>query len=1246
MKKVRLITGGFLLHILMVSGMQAFAVEKHYDVKPEAIQRGYITEKIWLNEYAIPKVEISGIEYADVSRGKDMQVADPQQLTVSIGMERKRPFAVVRIPAYAQGASQETANRVAGFTLNVIETPQGNNSNAAAKITSVTTSELASGTWYKIGIAQTGFYKIDHTFLTSLGLSPGSINPANIRVFGNGGRMLPEANSVAHSDDLVENAVYVSSNGGTFGAGDYVVFYGVGPTAWTRDGSNDRFIHQKNIYADTAYYFITVDKGPGLRIPSQGAAGTANKTVTDFNYYDVHEVDLVSPSTFGKTWYGEQFNSLSNNLTQSFNFDIGAPVSSVYCRFWGGETGDAGSRFTLSLNGQNIGVCGFNGTAGDKLMDSSTLRTQGTCNSSSANFQLTFSPVGSSVGYLNYLEINTRRPLQMSGDQLSFRDLLSVGTGNVANYTLQGANGNTRVWDITNPQVPVVMNGSLSGSAYSFTQDAATLHEFAAMNSTNLLAPKYIGRVANQNLHGSGQVDFIIVTAKEFLAQAERLADYHRRTDNMRVIVATTEQVYNEFSSGSQDIGAIRDFARMFYKRAGTDVSQMPRYILLFGTGSYDYKNRVPNNCNYVPVFHSREGNNNISGFFSDDFYGFLDDNEDIENYTVVNAMDIGVGRLPARSVEDATILVDKILSYKKPSTLGPWRINGTFVGDDTDDAGSHSKDADTMATKVTEVTNNLMNEHKIYLGTLPMVSTPAGGRCPLANNAINDRVFKGTFMINYNGHGNPTVWAGERVLTQDDFSRWNNATMLPFMITATCDFGDFNHPQFVSAAEQLALRRNGGVISVLTTTAGVFASYNKTINQQYLDAQYTKKSDGTWNTFGEAYMHGKNGTYMTTFDQGEIINFRKFVLLGDPALTPDFPTYNVSIDTIKDGFDLSVADTFKALGKYTVSGSVRDLSGNVLNGFNGLCTISIYDKYKGIATIRGSYEVYNVQENIIYKGKVSVTNGHFTFTFIAPKDINYYFGTGKISTYAQNEVIDGAGADTSFAVGGYSDHPVLNDLPPIVKPYINDSLFLNGGITGTNTSLFVVLNSQTGINVSGNNLGHDLTAVLDGNVEQPYILNDYYETAPNTYQLGYVSFPVTGLANGRHTIKVKAWDVNNNSGEGSVDFIVIDGNIMAIQNLMNYPNPFSNTTHFVFEHNHPEEEMDVNLNIYDIRGAVVKEIREHFTPTGSRSNEITWDGCDKGGARLPSGVYVYKINIVTEKGFQSTAYQKLVIVR
>ncbi len=1225
-----------------------------YNVSAQDIERGYVTEKISLGQFAIPEVSISGITYTpNVALPVDAKIADPAKPLVQIGMYRKKPFAVVRIPAYAAGQGSGIANRVSTFSITIKEQPQSMTPKSAARTTNdPATSVLAKGTWYKIAVPATGFYKIDYNFLTAAGLNPANINPANIRVFGNGGNMLSEDNAAPRAADLLENAIWVNDNGdNVFDNGEFAVFYAIGPTAWTKDSINQRFGHQKNLYTDTAYYFITFDQGAGKRIAAQPTVGAANVYVDSFNYHDVHDSDAINPSEMGKLWYGEQFYAQIGNTSQSVNFNLGSYINNMTISVYFMINSLTRDSYSITVNGNNFGTYVYpRASLGDDIYVPSVATFSGPCNSQTANITINYAPVSNSaIGYLNYIEINGRRALGINGNQINFRDWKSVGSGNIAAYRVQNANNSTQVWDVTYPQDAVKMNGSLSGSTYTYTQDAARLHEFAALNSTDLPTPKFIGSVPNQNLHGSPQADLLIVTYPGFVAQANLLATYHQQHDNMRVAVATTDQIYNEFSSGGQDISAIRDYARMFYTRAGSDSTQMPSNLLLFGGASFDYKNRVSNNSNFVPVFESQESFNDLNSYSSDDFYGMLDDNERIGDYAHPNTLDVGVGRLPARTQDDATALVNKITNYATAATLGPWRVSTTHVADKgcNDDAGDHMDDADSMAKQVGISGKRVYNQDKVYVDALPIISTPAGGRCPTANAGINEQVFQGTFLINYNGHGNPLVWSSERILTQDDYNNWNNVNALPFMVTATCDFGRFDHPEFISAAEQLVLRPHGGVIAILTTTQAVYATYNHELNINYLSSQFLRNADGSWKNFGVGSRTGKNITYSVSTDSLKLANFYKFALLGDPAVTPDFPKYSIKLDSISDAFTQLHADTVKALGAYTVSGSVRDFGDNILSSFNGMLSVSFYDKPRSITTISGCNEVYQLQDNIIYKGRVSVTNGQFSFSFIAPKDINYYFSQGKISFYADDGVKDdAAGADTTINVGGYSDHPNTSSNPPVVKPYINDSLFQNGGITGANTSLFVSLYDETGINVSGSGVGHDLTAVLDGNIESPYILNNYYETAPNTYQRGYVSFPVSGLADGKHSITVKAWDVNDNTGEGTVNFIVVDGNVMDVQQLMNYPNPFTNTTTFVFEHNHPFEDLKAELDIFSVSGATVKNIKQDFTASDSRTTELTWDGTDNNGSRLPSGVYVYRMTVSTDKGFTTTAYQKLVIVR
>lgn len=1242
----RLFTSLPLFFIGILSSFGQTSVHR-FEVQESEIHEGVITQKIWLEHFAVPTVRIVDREFI-ASQGTQPSAQPSAEVEIVLGMERKRPFAFVTVPVVQN--TENHAQRLRSFSLEVVESPAKPSPKAR---TTTTESALATGTWYKIAVAQKGIYKIDASFLKDkLGVDPAGIDTRNIRIYGNGGEILSENNAVPVPDDLVENAIEVRDGGDNrLDPGDAVLFYAGGPVGWIADSTKKTFYHNTNIYEDKSYYFISFDKGPGKRVATQENAPVANTTVTAYDDHLVHEQDLINVGRFGKRWWGEDFGiEPGKQATRTFNFDLGSSDSATFRMVLGSKSSHWNNSFTVLVNNVPGRVFTLGGTNDDNPIASSSGEFRMPVPGGTAQVSITYNPGHSAArGYLDYIEIICRRPLSFSNGFISFRDWQSVGIGKVAAFNLSGANSSMAVWDITNPLEPVRMAGTFTGGNYSFTQDAGILHEYVAFDGSNVLTPEFIQKTENQNLHGTGHVDYIIVTHPNFLEAAHKLADFHRWNSGMRVVVATTEQVYNEFASGSQDIGAIRNFARMLYKRAGNDTTNMPRYLLLFGDASFDYKDRIANNSNFVPTYETAESNNSIDGYCSDDYFSFLDDHENIEGVVsgigaVVNTMDLGVGRLPVSTADAANRIVEKIIRYASPASLGPWRLSTTIMADDGDD-NIHFMDGEAMAATI-NAHSNLYNENKVYVSALPLVSTPGGLRAPDANKAINDQVFKGTFLMNYNGHGSITTLAHERILTQDDFNNWKNGDKLPIIVTATCSFSKYDDPTAVSAGEQLILKPDGGAIAMFTTTQLVYQYLNHEINVNFLNA-FFKKYEGVWPTFGDAFRIAKNATYSKSGQSlTYLANFRKFALLGDPALVAAFPRHNITTEAVLDGHTGLPTDTLKALGKYQISGSIKDKDGNVINDFNGRIYVTIYDKEKIASTLTGPTRTFKVQNNIIYKGKATVTNGLFSFSFIAPKDINYDMGKGKISYYAENGITDAAGSDTSLSIGSSSDYIEPDNAPPVVKPFMNDSLFKDGGLTGSNSVLYVQLFDESGINVSGNSIGHDLTAVLDGNVATPYILNDYYETAPNDYTRGYVFFPISGLSEGKHTLRVKAWDMHNNSGEGIVNFEVAGGQVVKIYNLMNYPNPFSDKTHFVFEHNHPGEDLTVQIQIYSTSGYKVRTIKQDFIPNGSRSNEIVWDGTDNNGAKLPAGLYVYRLNLSTKKGIEASAYQKLVLIR
>lgn len=1229
-----------------------------FSANPSKISSGFFIEKVALKSNALPVIKITAQQYELSSKIiSDSLLNKAKSPGTVISVERKKAYAFIQIPAFRKNENGQL-EELKSANIEITEKGAAASAEAAGSSkffrTTFASSVLENGNWQKLAIANRGMYKVDYDFVKNILGQSGTISSANIRLFGNGGTIMTESNAVAHPDDLTENAIEMYDGGdGNFGPGDYFLFYANGSMAWVKDSAAQQFHHNTNIYSDSSYYFITFNNGAGLRVANSASATGATTTVSTYNDYALHEKDLLNLGLFGKQWWGETmgFNSgLTPSKTISFPVShIGDTVAYNYhlASAAVGLGNRESATFTVSLNGLNIafhdsiyGIDGSDGTDPATPVFGSGITIVPAA--SSLDFNIEYQKnVTNAKAYIDYIEINTRRSLRFeAGTQLGFRDWRSVGPASVANFKIENATNDIKVWDISNPLMPVRINGNLSGGVYDFTKEANVLHEYIAADN-QFLTPKYNGPVANQNLHGLGQADYLIVSHPEFIDAANKLADYHRNTSKLSVHVVNVNDVYNEFGSGTKDISAIRDFVRMFYDRAGSDESKMPKYLLLFGQASFDYKNIIPNNAKIVPTFETEESLSANDGHCTDDFFAFLDSSENINaGYPL---LDIGVGRIPATNKDQAMAIVDKIIRYKSNEGLGAWRINNIFIGDNADIAGDHLMDADAMYETI-EKTSNIYKSQKVYLDNMNIISTPGGFRCPDANKVINDNVYKGAFLINYSGHGSIYTLAHERVVTQDDYNSWNNLYKLPILITATCDFSRFDNPALQSAGEKIMLKSDGGAIALVTTTQVVYSTSNKPFNSAYLEAQFKKKTSEGWNTFGDAFLISKN---IVISKLGDVLNSRKFALLGDPALVPNFPRYDVQTDSAQSLFtdgSSENTDSVKSLGNYRFYGSVRNDAHEVMSDFNGKVNITFFDKSQNVTARTG--DQFILQNNIIYKGIATVKNGQFSFEFIAPKDINYEFGKGKISYYADNGKIDAAGADTSFIVGGFADDVLADNDAPVVRAFMNDSLFKDGGITGNNSILYAIITDNSGLNVSGNFVGHDLSAVLDDVIEAPYILNDYYETAPNTYKRGYVNFPINNLTDGIHTLKIKAWDVFNNSGEGSVRFEVVNGKILELRNIYNYPNPFSNTTHFVFEHNHPNEALTATIHIFNTTGGLVRTLEQKFTPTGSNSAEVIWDGTGNGGEKLLPGVYPYRIRIATEKNIEDLGYQKVILVR
>lgn len=1204
-------------------------------LKNETINRVILVDAQYVDVASADFVGVSGIDY--IKEGIDLSYINLTQ--------KKQNYGEVRFVPVIYNSSSNRYQKLVSYKIR-IETKPGKIPVLNDKTFS-TNSVLSSGDWYKIGVLKDGVFKISYQFLKGLGLDVDNLNPNDFKLYGNGGKMLPTLNSNLRPDDLIQNAVHVEGAAdGVFNSGDYVLFYGQSPNLWEYDGVG-KFKHEMNKFSDTTYYFLTFgNTGESVkRVSSQVSQASSNQIVNTFNAHEYYERDLVNIIKSGDKWFGEVFDvKTTYDFTFSFpNADLAYPLQIDYSVVGRSESSNA---FTLSTLGVS-NVVSMNSV--NVNLHATTYARMGygsltaTLSSDLVNVDVSYNkPSSVSVGWLDKIELNARRKLVMHGEQLFYRDINSVGLGNVSEFRLTGVSGGVnKIWDITDPFNVKEQQNSFAGNTFSYSLSTSSLREFVAFNSnydTQIFAK---GKVVNQNLHAITQADMIIVSHPNFLDQAALVSDFHIDNDGLNVVIVTPEQIYNEFSSGSQDIVAIRDFVRMLYEKA-IAANDLPKYLLIFGDGSYDNKNRVVGNTNFVPTYQSPESMEVIGSLVSDDYYGLLDATEGTWDNTEL--VDIAIGRLPVKTQNEANNVVNKILNYNTSSSMKEWRNNFVFVGDDEDDGMSliHMSQANQLATMVDTAYKDY-NVNKIFFDAFTQESTPGGSRYPEVNKAINTAVESGSLVINYTGHGGEVGWAHERVLTIQDVNSWSNTSVsgYPLFVTATCEFSRFDDPARTTAGE-LVLLNSGGGIGLLTTVRVVYSNPNFTLNQTFYDEVFTPVN-GELLTMGELFMSVKNNPSNIS-DR----NNRNFTLLGDPALRLAYPIHDVRTTKI-NGTNVSLADTIKSLAKVTIVGEIQDQNGNKLTGFNGIISPIVFDKTKQINTLnndgRGVFS-FNLQTSKLFKGKVSVVNGDFSYTFVVPKDISYNFGQGKLSYYAENQSEDANGFYTDFYIGGTADDYEADDIGPEIDLFMNDENFVFGGMTDDSPILLANISDLHGINMVGSGIGHDIVAVLDGNTDESFVLNDFYEADLNSYQTGKIAFPLSDLKEGRHKLAMKVWDVYNNSSEATIEFVVIDSRDIKLERVYNYPNPFTTYTEFWFEHNQPGKQLYAQVQIFTVSGKLVKTLEQHILNEGFRSTSISWNGLDQYGDRIGRGVYIYRLKVRTENFSVAEKYQKLVILR
>jgi hypothetical protein len=1169
---------------------------------------------------------------------------------------RKDRYSVLSFYPFRYLPDKETYEKLVSFRIETVQHYDPALSYEKSQ-SYATSSVLSTGEWFKLCVDETGIYSLSYADLSAMGVPLQGLQKSQIRLYGNGGGMLPEANDAFRYDDLIENAIIISgASDGVFGQNDYLLFYGQSPNTWTYDVQSGYYDHEVHAYASENCYFLTINQGVGKRISPQASEELpATHNVTTFLDRAYHQQDLISMIGSGRVWYGEVFET---TLSRDFDF----PFSDI-------DTGSP-ARVKVSLAARSPVSSSFGIRAGTSnesasipavnLLDYNNFFARDAVHSmlfnplqaSNVRVSLTYNrPVNTARGWLDYVAVNVFRNLRYSGSQMAFRNPRLAGRGNVAEFRISDTPGQLTIWDVTDRFNIKRQEADHNGSTRVFRVGHEDIREFIAFDGSGFLKPSLKGKIDNQNLHALTTADMIIVSPVEFIQEAARLADWRYDNDGLTSIIVTPAQIYNEFSSGAPDVSAIRNFMKMFYDRAGSP-DEVPRYLLLFGNGTIDNKDNLGFGGNLIPTYQSIASLSPSNSFMTDDYFGLLADSE---GYLATGLLDIGIGRFPVRNEEEARHLVDKVIRYDKrvdafhPTNNDPssgtqisnyddWRNMIVFVADDGD-FNTHFNHAERL-TDIIKTSHPVFNIDKIYLDAYQVTTLAGGSRYPDVNRAINNRVNKGALLINYIGHGGVTGLAHERVVTFEDIGTWDNYYNMPVFMTATCEFSSFDQPDpdELSAGVRILLKPDGGAVALYTTTRLAWSGTNLTLNENFTKNAFKPRSDGQYPRLGDLIRIAK------VESDGNVQPWRlkNFVLLGDPSMQMAYPEYQIITE--------SVPDTIKAFQKVTVRGYVADHAGNRITNYHGMLYPTIYDKYnmyETLANASGSNKAgFSMRNSALYKGKAGIVDGEFSFSFVVPKDIAYNFDQGKISYYADDGLIDAHGYYTGFVVGGTKESFMPDNQGPDIRLFMNDTTFVTGGKTNSNPVLLAHITDESGINISGR-IGHDIIAYLNDQLSQPIALNSYFEASLDSYQSGRVVYPFRRLEDGHHTLTLRAWDIHNNPSVASIDFYVVSSAELVLENLINYPNPLGRGgTNFTFSHNLPHTDLDIRIDILDLAGRLLKSLHSSVRSGGYTSPPIHWDGNTDGGHAIGNGVYVYRLLLRTPDGRNMQQTEKLLIVR
>ncbi|MCR4919007.1 MAG: type IX secretion system sortase PorU [Prevotella sp.] len=1155
---------------------------------------------VFEHEFALPAdyqdsiytVELSYPEYidmypADVARVKALGIdslAALPQIDTYIGVERKKATLYAQLcPITMRDGRWQ---KLVSFKLELHSQPAHS---AARNATGPRRAQEQEDMFASHSVLASGrWVKIEvsesgiHQLTQQLVQQAGFSDLSKVKIYGYGGALQPEKITAAYLRST-DDLKQVEQ---CVTANGRHLFYANGPVSWS---SNSVTTRTRNPYSATGCYFLT-DSGDEQQLTVSEETFLSMYGVTTASYHSLHETENYSWFHGGRNLYDSQL------LTAD------------------------GTQYTLQANGDEgriTLVLSYDGYFEAQLMVNDSL-------------------------------VRSVKPAS---------NYVNVATGKLTDsYSVAASSSwvdNVRNLKAGNNVVTLKKTAGTANVRLDYVQ--LTLRDPKAapdLNSATLPVPRYCYGITNQDHHADPQADMVIIipTTQKLLAQAQRLKAWHEQHDSLRVNIVPADELYNEFSSGTPDANAYRRYLKMLYERAGSDSKQMPRYLLLMGDGAWDnrmlgsdWQSTSPDD--FLLCYESENSFSETKCYVSDDFFTMLDEGEGA-NLVYTDKGDVAVGRLPARTAEDAKVMVDKTLSYAANEYAGAWQNTICMMGDDGNE-NLHMTDADTVAIMIGRE-HPAMNIKKIYWDAFQRQTSAAGNTYPDVTRLIKKQMQEGALVMNYTGHGSANQISHEKALLIGDFAE-STSLRLPLWLTASCDVMPFDG-QEETIGETAMLNKNGGAVAFFGTTRTVYSIYNRLMNKHFMHYVLANDADGKRISIGEAVRLAKCRLLTKAADNDRETDFTEnklqYSLLGDPALVLAMPTKPLTIDSI-NGHTTETATKLSA-------GSVVRIAGHIDNqpDFSGIVTLTMKDVEEVVSGRCNNGQetsdpfVFTDRTSTLYIGQDSVRKGRFNISFALPRDISYSPETGLITAYAVNNdhSVEVHGRSEAFTMDG-TDTTDNTGKGPTVYCYLNKPSFCNGDAVNTTPYFYAELTDEDGINASGSGIGHDLQLIIDGKMATSYSLNEYFQYDFGDYRSGHVGYSIPALADGQHHLLFRAWDVLNNPTTIELDFNVQAGLNPTGIDIVSTRNPASTSTTFLISHDRIGSELNLVIDVFDTSGRQLWQHAETCVPDNS-TYSVSWNLSTSQGKRLPAGIYVYRVRLASGGSDYASKSRKLIIAK